>query len=96
MSLIEIKNLCKSFQLGSSKKFKNENISNQYEILKNVNFSVKKGESFVIIGPNGSGKSTLLRIMGLLEPVDSGEIIYNNQNIIQLSRKEKINHENFL
>lgn len=42
--------------------------------LKDINFSVKKGEVVVIIGPSGSGKSTLCRTINRLESIDSGEI----------------------
>jgi polar amino acid transport system ATP-binding protein len=46
-----------------------------FHVLKNVNFSVKKGEIVVICGPSGSGKSTLIRCINGLEKIDSGEII---------------------
>jgi tungstate transport system ATP-binding protein len=42
---------------------------------------VKKGPLYTIVGPNGSGKSTLLRIPGLIEPPDSGKVIYHNEGI---------------
>jgi tungstate transport system ATP-binding protein len=42
---------------------------------------VKKGPLYTIVGPNGSGKSTLLRILGLIEPPDSGKVIYHNEGI---------------
>lgn len=53
------------------------------EILKDINLEVKQGEVVCIIGPSGSGKSTLLRCLNLLETPTSGEIYYNNQNILQ-------------
>lgn len=46
-----------------------------HHVLKDVNFSVQKGEVAVIIGPSGSGKSTLCRTINRLETIDSGEII---------------------
>ena len=45
-----------------------------FEALKDVNFSVKKGEVACIIGPSGSGKSTLLRVISQLEIADSGQL----------------------
>ena len=60
MSLLKIKNLKKSF---------NDNL-----VLKDISFSVEKGEVLGIIGPSGSGKSTLLRCITGLEHEDSGEI----------------------
>ena len=51
-------------------------------VLKDVNFSVNKGEVVTIIGASGSGKSTLLRCINLLEQPDSGDIFINGENII--------------
>ncbi len=48
---------------------------NNFEALKGVNLTVKKGEVVVIIGPSGSGKSTFIRTLNRLETFDDGEII---------------------
>lgn len=53
-----------------------------HEVLKDIDFSVNKGEVVCIIGASGSGKSTLLRCINLLEKPDSGKIIYNGGNIL--------------
>ncbi len=53
-----------------------------HEVLKDINFSVNKGEVVCIIGSSGSGKSTLLRCVNLLEKPTSGHIIYNGENIL--------------
>lgn len=53
-----------------------------HEVLKDIDFSVKKGEVVCIIGSSGSGKSTLLRCVNLLEKPTGGEIIYNGENIL--------------
>lgn len=66
--VIEVKHLSKSF--GS------------HEVLKDIDFSVNKGEVVSIIGSSGSGKSTLLRCINLLEKPTGGEIIYNGENIL--------------
>ena len=63
MSLLEIKNLKKSF---------GDNV-----VLKDISLSVEKGEVLAIIGPSGSGKSTLLRCITDLEQEDSGEINFD-------------------
>jgi len=52
------------------------------EVLKDINFSVKKGEVVCIIGSSGSGKSTLLRCINLLEKPTGGEVIYKGENIL--------------
>ena len=56
-------------------------------VLRDIDFSVKKGEVISIIGASGSGKSTLLRCINLLETPTAGEIIYKERNVA--SRKVK-------
>lgn len=51
------------------------------EVLKSVDFSVKKGEKVVIMGQSGSGKSTLLRCLNHLEKAADGKMIINNKII---------------
>ncbi len=51
------------------------------EILRDINFTVCKGDVTTIIGPSGSGKSTLLRCLNLLETPSGGEILFHGQNI---------------
>ncbi len=53
-----------------------------HEVLKDINFSVNKGEVVTIIGSSGSGKSTLLRCVNLLEKPSGGKIIYRGENIL--------------
>ena len=50
-------------------------------VLDGIDLSVDVGDVQVIIGPSGSGKSTLLRCVNLLEPVDSGRIFFEGQEI---------------
>ncbi|MBU5334360.1 amino acid ABC transporter ATP-binding protein [Anaerocolumna aminovalerica] len=66
--VIDIQHLNKSF--GS------------HEVLKDVDFSVSKGEVVCIIGSSGSGKSTLLRCVNLLEKLSGGKIMYNGVDIL--------------
>ena len=63
MSLLEVKNLKKSFD---------DNV-----VLKDISLNVEKGEVLSIIGPSGSGKSTLLRCITDLETEDSGDIKFD-------------------
>ena len=62
---------------GLKKKF------GENEVLKDINFSVNKGDVTCIIGSSGSGKSTMLRCINLLEEPTGGEIIYNGKNILE-------------
>ena len=52
-----------------------------FHVLKNIDFSVKKGEIVVICGPSGSGKSTLIRCINGLEDIDNGDILVDNMDI---------------
>jgi len=61
-----------------------------HEVLKDIDFSVNKGEVVCIIGSSGSGKSTLLRCVNLLEKPSGGEIMYHGQNILR--DKHDIHH----
>jgi len=51
------------------------------KVLKNIDFSLEKGEVMAIIGSSGSGKTTLLRCLNFLERPDKGRIIVNNEVI---------------
>ena len=53
-----------------------------HEVLKDIDFTVKKGDVTSIIGASGSGKSTLLRCINLLVTPSSGEILYHGKNVV--------------
>ena len=53
--------------------------------VRNVSFSVKEGESFVIMGLSGSGKSTLIRCINLLIKPTRGEILIDNEDVTRIS-----------
>ena len=60
-----------------------------FHVLKNIDFSVEKGEIVVICGPSGSGKSTLIRCINGLEEIDDGTIIVNDMDIHQSKKNLK-------
>ena len=62
--ILEVKNVCKTYQAKNG----------EIEALKNISFDIKEGEDISIIGPSGCGKSTLLSIISGLENKSSGEI----------------------
>ena len=54
-----------------------------HEVLRDIDFTVNKGDVTSIIGASGSGKSTLLRCINLLENPSSGEILYHGENVVR-------------
>ena len=80
MSLLEVNHLAKTF-------------SSDTVVLKDVSFSVNKGDCVTIIGSSGSGKSTLLRCIGLLEKPTAGSILFDGKNILSNEMSEKDVHK---
>ncbi len=74
--MIEVKNLCKSFD--------------GLEVLRDISIRFDNGKTNLIIGQSGSGKTVLMKnIVGLLDPT-SGEVLYDGRDFIAMSKKEKI------
>lgn len=57
-------------------------------VIRDVSFSLQRGQALAIMGPSGSGKSTLLYMIGALEPPTSGEVVLNGQNPFALDGTE--------
>jgi polar amino acid transport system ATP-binding protein len=56
-----------------------------HEVLKGIDYEIKKGEKIVVIGPSGSGKSTFLRCLNCMEDPTSGSIFFNGVDIADMS-----------
>ena len=78
MPILELQHVNKDYQLDS------QNLS----VLKDINLRVEKGDFIAIMGPSGSGKSTLMHIIGCLDTASSGKVIFEKQNVSQLSEAE--------
>ena len=79
MSVLEFKNVTKSYQDGNK----------EIEALKETNFKIEEGQFIAIIGPSGSGKSTFLTLAGGLQTPSKGQIIINGKDYTNLSEKER-------
>ena len=73
--MIEVKNLCKTYQMGDVK----------VEALRNVSLKIASGEFVAIMGASGSGKSTLMHVLGLLDRPDKGEYLLGGAAVTGLS-----------
>ena len=78
MSLLEIKSISKKYGKGN----------NAVHALKDVSFSVDKGEYIAIVGESGSGKSTLLNIIGAIDIPTDGKVIINNKDLFTMTDSE--------
>ncbi|MDD6088263.1 MAG: ABC transporter ATP-binding protein [Desulfovibrionaceae bacterium] len=64
-------------------------ISEDVEILRQVNLELRRGETLAVIGSSGSGKSTLLHLLGALDTPTSGRLLFNGQSLPDLSPGKK-------
>ena len=74
MNLLEVKNISKTYGTGET----------AVEALKDVSFSVEKGEFLAIVGESGSGKSTLLNMIGALDSPTAGKVIIDGKDIMAM------------
>ena len=76
--IIRVEHINKTFQANNG----------QVEAVKDISFSIEKGDIFGIIGLSGAGKSTLVRCLNLLEKPDEGNIYIDGKNLMELSAKQ--------
>lgn len=78
MDLLEVKNICKTYGSGKT----------AVRALKDVSFSVPKGEYVAIVGESGSGKSTLLNMIGALDTPTSGKVLIDGRDVFAMDDKK--------
>lgn len=78
MNLLEVNHLCKTYGSGET----------AVQALRNVSFSVPKGEYVAVVGESGSGKSTLLNMIGALDTPTSGKVVIDGKDIFSMSERK--------
>ena len=79
MEILKVQNLCKTYGTGEAK----------VDALKNVSFSLEKGEFVAVVGESGSGKSTLLNCIGALDVPTSGTVTMDGNNLFSMKEEER-------
>ena len=79
MEILKVQNLCKTYGKGEAK----------VDALKNVSFSLNKGEFAAVVGESGSGKSTLLNCIGALGTPTSGSVLMDGQNLFSMKEEKR-------
>ena len=64
------------------------------EVLRGIDLDICKGEVVPIVGPSGAGKTTLLQIIGTLDRPDSGEVMFDGENVLKLSDNKQARFRN--
>ena len=79
MNLLEVNSISKTYGAGET----------AVHALKDVNFSVPKGEFVAVVGESGSGKSTLLNMIGALDTPTSGKVLIDGQEIFNMKDEQR-------
>lgn len=77
-SFVEFCNVCKTYHMGEV----------DIEALKNVNFTIEKGEFCVVVGASGAGKTTILNILGGMDSLSSGQALLDGEDISSYNKKK--------
>lgn len=77
-SFVEFRNVNKTYHMGEV----------DIEALKNVNFTIEKGEFCVIVGASGAGKTTILNILGGMDSLSEGQVFLDGSEISAYNRKK--------
>ncbi|MCP9447088.1 MAG: ABC transporter ATP-binding protein [Nitrospira sp.] len=82
--MIKVVDLYKSFSMGAY----------DVPVLKGINLEIRRGELIAIIGASGAGKSTLLHILGTLDKPSSGTVIFDGQDLFQMTETGQADFRN--
>ncbi len=77
-AFVEFQNVNKTYQMGEV----------NIEALKNVNFTIEKGEFCVVVGASGAGKTTILNILGGMDTLTSGKVMLDREEISSYRKKK--------
>ena len=85
--ILSVKNLVKDYPSGDS----------LLRVLKGITLEIEEGKITAIVGPSGAGKSTLLHLMGFLDRPTAGDVIYREDSLARMDRRQqaRMRNQNF-
>ena len=84
-SFVEFKNVGKTYHMGEV----------DIEALRDVNFTIRKGEFCVVVGASGAGKTTILNILGGMDSLSCGQVFLDGQEISSYNKKKLTSYRRF-